>query len=123
MPDKTYTDYVNRVAITLPDEYIDIKTGDSYAISEEIKEQLAYHAHNSTLVHLVFSALDHYFSSSGTKKNGDSDILKELASIKAMLQSGYTTKPEPRSIQHVLSARQKELDLREVDDVLEAFGG
>ncbi|WP_028782490.1 hypothetical protein [Thalassobacillus devorans] len=121
---ETYTDYVNRVAITVPDEYIDIKTGESHFISKKTQEQIAYHATNSTLVHLVFSALENYFSektSAPTADNND-EILKELASIKKMLSAHPPVAPS-RQMPRIQRVVQKEIDPDELDDVLEAFGG
>ncbi|MGF2616480.1 hypothetical protein ACQUWN_12840 [Rossellomorea aquimaris] len=118
---ETYTDYVNRVAITIPDKYIDIKTGDSHSVSRVIQEQIEYHAHNHTLAHLVFSALDQYFKP-GAKTGTNAEILHELENIKSMLQQGYVPKsgsPFPTKGQQT----PKPLNMRDLNDILEAFGG
>ncbi|TYS82904.1 hypothetical protein FZC80_05080 [Rossellomorea aquimaris] len=119
---ETYTDYVNRVAITIPEKYIDIKTGDSHTVSKIIQEQIEYHAHNHTLAHLVFSALDQYFKPNA--RNGtNAEILQELETIKTLLQQGYV----PGTGTPIVPAKEqltpKPLNMRDLNDILEAFGG
>ncbi|WP_252183488.1 hypothetical protein [Rossellomorea vietnamensis] len=117
---ETYTDYVNRVAITIPEKYIDIKTGDSHTVSKIIQEQIEYHAHNHTLAHLVFSALDQYFKPYA--RNGtNAEILQELESIKTLLQQGYV--PGPPIVPAKEQLTSKPLNMRDLNDILEAFGG
>lgn len=124
MMGETYTDYVNKVAVTIPEKYIDIKTGDSHAVSKLIQEQIEYHAHNHTLVHLVFSALDQYFRPAAKSGGTNAEIIQELQAIKLMLQQGYvpgsTRPPHPTS-----QGRQdtSPLNMRDLNDILEAFGG
>ncbi|MGD6967547.1 hypothetical protein ACQCVP_14055 [Rossellomorea vietnamensis] len=118
---ETYTDYVNRVAITIPEKYIDIKTGDSHTVSKIIQEQIEYHAHNHTLAHLIFSALDQYFKP--TSRNGtNAEILQELESIKTLLQQGYVPHTGNSSAP-TQQQKSKPLNMRDVNDILEAFGG
>jgi hypothetical protein len=119
---ETYTDYVNRVAITLPEKYIDIKTGDTHPVSKLIQEQIEYHAHNHTLVHLVFSALDQYFSPAA-KKTTNTEILQELEAIKMMLQQGYSASPGNKANINPGQQAPKPLNMKELNDILEAFGG
>jgi hypothetical protein len=119
---ETYTDYVNRVAITMPEKYIDIKTGDSHPVSKLIQEQIEYHAHNHTLVHLLFSALDQYFSPA-SKKTTNHEILQELEAIKMMLQQGYTAAPGNAANGNSAKLAPKPLNMKELNDILEAFGG
>ena len=54
---KIYTDYINKTAITVPETYIDVKTGESHTGTSKIEDQIEYHAQNSTLVHLLFPHL------------------------------------------------------------------
>ncbi len=121
---ETYKDYVHRIAITLPEEYIDIKTGESHSISQEIKEQLAYHAENNTLVHLIFSALDAYLTSH--KSHSPHAILQELAEIKKMIAHKEFPVPVLPAHEKTLShspSKSTSLNMQEVEDVLEAFSG
>jgi hypothetical protein len=120
---ETYTDYVNRVAITIPDNYIDIKTGNSHAVSRLIQEQIEYHAHNHTLVHLLFSALDQYFKPASAKSGTNTDIMHELETIKAMLQRGIVPGIQNHHPTPPLQQSPKPLEIQELNDILEAFGG
>ncbi|RIW37314.1 hypothetical protein D3H55_04560 [Bacillus salacetis] len=120
---ETYTDYVNRVAITIPDNYIDIKTGDSHAVSKLIQEQIEYHAHNHTLVHLVFSALDQYFKPAAAKSGTNTEIMQELEAIKALLQRGYIPGIAAADPARTVPKKPKALDISDLNDILEAFGG
>ncbi|WP_409250830.1 hypothetical protein V1502_11710 [Bacillus sp. SCS-153A] len=120
---ETYTDYVNKVAVTIPEKYIDIKTGDSHTVSKLIQEQIEYHAHNHTLVHLIFSALDQYFRPSA-KSSTNTEIIRELETIKLMLQQGYAPGPARHSYPSAAGRQDsKPLDMRDLNDILEAFGG
>ena len=118
-----YTDYVNRTALTVPEQFIDVKTGEAIAVSSKIQEQIEYHADNGTLIHLVLSSLHSYFHSKRTSGSSE-EVLMELSEIKRMLQQGYFTR-----IPHVnlpLNKSQQssmDLDMREVEDILEVFGG
>src|SRR4051812_27396739 len=82
---KIYTDYVNKTAITIPDTFIDVKTGESHIVSSKIQDQIEYHAQNNTLIHLLFSALTTYLHPS-TINGGTEEILFELSEIKKMMQ-------------------------------------
>ena len=64
---KIYTDYINRTALTVPDQFIDVKSGETILVSTEIFEQIEYHAENQTLIHLVLSALTSIFSTKPNK--------------------------------------------------------
>ncbi|MDE3838782.1 hypothetical protein C0966_05230 [Bacillus methanolicus] len=121
---KTYTDYINKIAISIPDKFIDVKTGETHAVSQKLQEQIEYHANNSTLIHLVFSALDQYLKPKAA--NGvTEEILLELSEIKRMIENGYI--PLNHSPQSFVSKNKdltpKSVDLKEVEDILEAFGG
>lgn len=121
----TYTDYHNKIAITVPERYIDVKTGESYAVSPKIIEQIEYHAENSTLNHLVLSALHHYLSPKPVLNGGSAEILQQLADIKALLENGvYQIQPaaKPR-IQKEQTDAAKLLNMKEIEDILDAFGG
>ncbi|PAE26369.1 hypothetical protein CHI10_03430 [Bacillus sp. 7894-2] len=118
---RTYTDYANKTALTLPDHFIDVKTGNSIKVSQKIQEQVDYHSNNNTLIHLVLSALNSYLH----PKNTNSDIiLAEINEIKKMMQSGYVPVQKLAVKEKILHASiPDEVDLKEVEDVLEAFGG
>ena len=119
---KMYTDYINRTALTVPDQFIDVKSGETILVSTEILEQIEYHAENQTLIHLVLSALHQYFQPNQMNKSSE-EILLELAEIKQMLQ-GYP--PNSAAIDYLLNLLQQEiddLDMKEVEDILDVFGG
>ncbi|MDD9312117.1 hypothetical protein PUS82_12615 [Cytobacillus firmus] len=118
---RTYTDYANKTALTIPDHFIDVKTGNSVKVSQKIQEQVDYHSNNNTLIHLVLSALNSYLH----PKNMNSDIiLSEIHEIKKMMRSGYAAGQTPAYKETVFhGSKQDEVDLKEVEDVLEAFGG
>ncbi|MFD1017656.1 hypothetical protein [Thalassobacillus hwangdonensis] len=117
----TYIDYGHKIVLPLPEAYIDIKTGDSREISQEIKDQLTYHADNSTMLHLLCSALDAYFSSG--KGESFSDVMKEISDIRRLLEKGYSPYNSPSNSSTKRNSQSKSLDLSEISDVLEAFGG
>lgn len=127
---KIYTDYVNKVAITIPDKFIDVKTGESYSVPQKVQEQIEYHAENSTLVHLVMSALTNYLypQKVGGSTGGNDEILNELSEIKRMLEE-MPAFPMNNANQLKVIERQKPLkadihvDLKELEEILEAFGG
>ncbi|MBM7622066.1 hypothetical protein JOC95_003976 [Bacillus tianshenii] len=123
---KTYTDYVNRIALSIPDQFIDVKTGNPLEVSGKIHEQLDYHANNSTLADLLLSALYEYFNPRSTtlKKGANQEILQELSAIKRMIISSYS----PASLKSVPNIDQESsnngtINMKEVDDILDAFGG
>ena len=121
----TYTDYVNKIAITVPERYIDVKTGESYTVSPKVAEQIEYHANNSSLSHLVLSALHQYLAPQQVLNGGTFEILQQLSDIREILESGvYPIRPSV----HQRTAKEqtdaaKLLDMKEVEDILEAFGG
>ncbi|WP_170169156.1 hypothetical protein [Mesobacillus subterraneus] len=121
----TYTDYENKIAITVPERYIDVKTGESYSVSPKIVDQIEYHAENSTLNHLVFAALHFYLNPRPSVNGGAGEILRQLADIKSILEHGvYQFKPaaQQRSNKEETDA-VKLLNIKDVEDILEAFGG
>lgn len=121
----TYTDYVNKVAITVPDRYIDVKTGESYSISPKVVEQIEYHAENSSLSHLVLAALHHYLTPKPVLNGGSAEILQQLADIRSLLENGsFFMQPsvKTRAAKEQTDAA-KLLDMKEVEDILDAFGG
>ncbi|HZG59775.1 MAG TPA: hypothetical protein VEY68_04725 [Anoxybacillus sp.] len=120
---KIYTDYMNRIALTIPDRFIDVKTGESYSVSPKIQEQIEYHTKNNTLIHLIFSALNSYLNTRTAQRVPD-EILSELAEIKKMLEQGYIPAQHSSiSLPSKEKSAPKDLDIREVEDILEAFGG
>ncbi|QED46211.1 hypothetical protein [Cytobacillus dafuensis] len=121
---RIYTDYINNIALTLPDRFIDVKTGDSLLVSSKIQEQIEYHANNNTLIHLLLSALNSYFHPKGAN-GGTEEILFQLAEIKKMMQHGY---PPINNFQGLAPLNNKQgstniLDMKDLEDVLEVFGG
>lgn len=120
---KIYTDYINKTVLSIPDEFIDVKTGDSHLVSAKVKEQIEYHTNNNTLIHLVLSALNSYLHPS--KLNGGmGEILFELTEIKKMVLQGYVPKSvqagDPLNKDHIASP---DLNMKDLEDILEVFGG
>ncbi|MEH7118001.1 hypothetical protein V7128_11350 [Neobacillus vireti] len=120
---RLYTDYINKTALTVPDEFIDVKTGESHLVSSKVHEQIEYHAANQTLIHLVLSALNSYFHSNRVN-GGTKEILNELSEIKQMLRNGYSGN------NFLMSAfatqpplNELDLDMKDIEDILEEFGG
>ena len=119
---KLYTDYSNQTALTVPSHFIDVKSGESLEVSTEIFNQIEYHAENQTLNHLLLSALTEYFHPTKKRQLND-DILIELSEIKQMLQghqlnSTYVSIPKKK-----VQLKSTDVDLKEVDDILDVFGG
>ena len=120
---KTYTDYINKTAITIPETYIDVKTGESHMVPSKIEDQIEYHAQNSTLIHLLFSALTTYLQPR-VANGGTEEVLFELSEIKKMLQQGTYIQNSPKHFKgsHKKTNQSlKGLDLKELEEVLEAF--
>lgn len=121
---RMYTDFVNKTALTVPDKFIDVKTGESFSVTANVAEQIEYHANNNTLIHLVLSALNQYLNPKSVNGN-NAQILLELSEIKRMMQQGY------RPNNHLLfngsgyNVRKSTVapDITELEDVLDAFGG
>ena len=121
---RTYTDYINKTAITIPETYIDVKTGESHIVSSKIEEQIEYHAQNSTLIHLLFSALTTYLQPRVISE-GPEEILFELSEIKKILQQGtyIQNHSNPLKSTHQKPIESlKGLDLKELEEILDAFG-
>lgn len=119
---KTYTDFLNKIAITIPDQFIDVKSGNSHQVSAKIQEQIEYHANNNTLQHLIFSAL-HDFMKPKSSNYQTNLILEELSTIKNLLQRENSPSIQKTKRQFTASESGSSLDLEEVENVLEYFGG
>ncbi|PFA67805.1 hypothetical protein CN378_09805 [Bacillus sp. AFS015802] len=120
-----YTDYTNKTSITIPDNFIEVKTGDTLTVSDYIQSQIEYHTANNTLSHLLFSALNHYFHSKHLKNDQTNEILKELTNIKKMIRDESFMQKE-KSKDYTPGRHQEEADewnMEEIEDLLEAFGG
>lgn len=121
---KTYTDYYSKTALTVSEAFIDVKTGNNVAVSSKVKEQIEYHAKNQTLNHLVLSALHSYLHPK-TASSSNEIILAEIAELKNLISGSYIS-PNHAAIQKAQANYKIEkanLNLDEVVDVLEAFGG
>ncbi|SFB09403.1 MULTISPECIES: hypothetical protein [unclassified Bacillus (in: firmicutes)] len=121
---RIFTDYHNKTAITLPDEFIDVKTGDTHIVSSKIQDQIEYHAKNNTLIHLVLSALNSYLHPRLPNGNLE-EVLLELSEIKKMLQYGTSPKKHSPYVTQLgdLQKESKDLNLEDIEEVLNAFGG
>ncbi len=126
---KKYTDYFQETILTIPENFINVKTGKTGAITSKVQEQISYHAKNNTLIHLVFSALhDYLHHSKPVQINMASDhaILEELVELKRLLlQNGYdSTKGMKEST--ILNRKEHDhtsVGMKEIEELLEAFGG
>ena len=126
---KKYADYFQDTILTIPESFVNVKTGETKAITSKVVEQVAYHAKNNTLNHLVFSALHdylHHVKPVEVHRPSEHAILEELLELKRLLlQNGndssknlneYTIK-SPKEQDHTF------VGMKEIDDLLEAFGG
>ncbi|WP_232233766.1 hypothetical protein [Bacillus sp. J33] len=43
---KTYTDYLNKTAITTSETFIDVKTGSNIFFTQKVRKQIEYHTNN-----------------------------------------------------------------------------
>ncbi|SFJ78178.1 hypothetical protein SAMN04487936_104179 [Halobacillus dabanensis] len=120
---KTYKDYFHQNVLTIPDTFIDVKTGDHQNVSPKILEEIKYHSENNTLNHLIFSALHDYFHKASIPQEAPSDLLTELLEIKRMLYSGNEVQTASRPSVFKKSFPIQERNMKEIADVLEAFGG
>lgn len=122
---RVYTDYLQETILTLPDKFINVKTGETQPVSPVIQDQIAYHANNNTLIHLVFSALNHYLHPQEEIQDaGSKDIMVELLEIKKLLQQGYyVNNPMVDTSANGKVPVAGELKMEEVKDILEAYGG
>lgn len=119
---KLYTDYINQTALTVPSHFIDVKSGDTLEVSTEIFKQIEYHAENHTLIHLVLSALTEYFHPIKKMEPND-NILMELVEIKKILQGHQINKAYVSIPMKKTHLKSTNLDIKDVDDILEDFGG
>ncbi|WP_406945495.1 dehydrogenase [Halobacillus sp. SY10] len=118
-----YHDYFKQTVLTIPDSFIDVKTGDHHSVPPEILEEIAYHSENNTLNHLIFSALSHYFHKTATpQQEGTNGVLSELLEIKRLLAGGSFQRGSVPSSTNKPTVSQG-MDIQEIEDLLEAFGG
>jgi hypothetical protein len=120
----TFTDYVSKTAITIPERFIDVKTGESHPVSQKVQDQIEYHTQNNTLIHLVMAALTDYLHPK--KMNGGAEeVLYELSEIKRMIQQMPTLKNNaPLFMHHHEQPKAPmDVDIKELEGILDAFGG
>lgn len=120
----TYRDYFNETVVTIPEKYIDVRTGHAQAVDADVMKELAYHAENNTLQHFLLSALHQYLSAPAAgRTSGGDPVLEELRTIKEMLTKGAF----PSGASSITSvpplAGSAFIDQKEIEDMLEAFGG
>ncbi|RLL46742.1 hypothetical protein D8M04_05935 [Oceanobacillus piezotolerans] len=122
---RMYTDFSNETIITIPDSFIEVKTGENQVVSPKTQEQIKFHAENNTLLHLIFSALESYLHPKPVKHAQSSDIMLELLEIKKMIKQGSSIKNH--SINDISPKKETsdsgELNLKDIEDLLESFGG
>lgn len=119
---KLYTDYFNKTALTVPSHFIDVKSGETVGVSTEILKQIEYHAENQTLNHLLLSALTEYFHPA-KKIQLNEDILVALVEIKQLLQGHQVNNVYASIPTRKVKTNSTHLDIQEVDDILDVFGG
>lgn len=121
---RMYTDFVNKTALTVPDKFIDVKTGESFSVPAIVEEQIEYHANNNTLIHLILSALHQYLHPKAVN-GSNAQILLELSEIKRMMQQGYVPNNHLlfNSSENNVRKSTATPDITELEDVLDAFGG
>ncbi|WP_370222600.1 hypothetical protein [Cytobacillus sp.] len=121
---KTYTDYLNKTAITISESFIDVKTGNNISVSAKVEEQIKYHAANQTLMHLLLSALHNYLHPKAAGSSSEV-ILAEIAELKRLIEGGSITLNIKEKQGYPLNnqTEKADLDFNEVVNVLEAFGG
>lgn len=120
---RIYRDYFNHTVLTIPDKFIDVKKGDSHTVAPEIIEEIEYHSKNNTLQHLIFSALHSYLNEKQITQGNTNELLLELLEIKRMLNLGSRNSHSiNRSPQEKIPVSEN-VDLQEIEDLLEAFGG
>ena len=120
---RIYTDYIDKTVLTVPNDFIDVKTGETHVVSTKVRDQIEYHADNQTLIHLVLSALNSYLHPKRINRD-TKEILSELSEIKQLLQQGsFTKSPLIRTSANHHKMDVLEFDLKDVVDILEDFGG
>ncbi|MEI2663784.1 hypothetical protein [Rossellomorea sp. LJF3] len=128
MPEK-YADYFQDTILTIPDSFVNVKTGETKAITSKIKEQVAYHAKNNTLNHLVFSALHDYLHHAKPVQvtvQSEHAILEELVELKRLLLQHGNDSSKTLNEYNIKSPKEQNhasVGMKEIDDLLEAFGG
>ena len=122
---RMYTDYLKEIKLTIPDKFIDVKTGESYDISKTVHDEIEYHATNNTLIHLVFSALQSYLQPHSDSNVNLNKIMFELLELKKLLQQGTLIKADSNLVQKSSqnNNHMNKLNLDEIADVLDAYGG
>ncbi|MEK3854468.1 hypothetical protein [Cytobacillus sp. FSL H8-0458] len=120
---KTYADHFNKTAITITDSFIDVKTGNSIPISPKVNEQIQYHTKNQTLNHFILSALHSYLHPRIPASEGNDLILQELTELKKLIKGGRIASVAAAKPDTTFQKENAAVDLDEVEDVLEAFGG
>ena len=119
---RIYRDYFNQTVLTIPDSFIDVKTGETRLVAPSIIEQLDYHSRNNTLQHFIISALTSYLSAPPNLQGHTDEVLQELLEIKRMLKVGNGgSHNTDKTGDKFFSSR--EVGSKEIEDVLEAFGG
>jgi hypothetical protein len=122
---RIYTDFVSKSTLTLPDTFIDVKTGDTLTVPSKVQDQIDYHTKNGTLIHLILSAVNAYIKPSRNQET-NATILAELAELKKMIQhSRLNIAPISNTeIQHYNGNHEhNETELKDIEAVLDAFGG
>lgn len=120
---RIYRDYFNQTVLTIPDRFIDVKTGDSKIVSPKVMEEIKYHSENNTLQHFLFSALNEYLHKDSGQQESSHDLLGELLEIKKLLNSEDPIRMRSHSNTEVKPKHSHHVNIKEIEDVLEAFGG
>ncbi|QHE52625.1 hypothetical protein [Pontibacillus sp. HMF3514] len=123
---KNYIDYTNKTVLSIPDHFINVKTGETQQVSKQVENQIRYHTNNNTLSHLIFTALNQYVQHNqfptSNHSQGSNDILNELLEIKKLLRQGnFNSNSNQNNTTHHIN--NEDFALKELEDVLEAFSG
>ncbi|BAU27854.1 hypothetical protein DFP93_10916 [Aneurinibacillus soli] len=110
-------------SVSIPREYIDVKTGIEHPVSPKVQEQIDYHSRNRTLTHLILSALHEYLEPKLSKGSYD-EIMQELLEIKKIMNQGISINSFPNTYRTPNpSSPVTSLDPKDIEELLDAFGG
>ncbi|WP_082235287.1 hypothetical protein [Halobacillus massiliensis] len=118
-----FSDYFNDTVLSLPENFIDVKTGETFVVSPKVIEELKYHSENNTLKHLIISALHEYFHGVPVQNGGSNELLSELLAIKQLLNSGNRSSFQVPASSAPTHGSSQKLNMKEIEDVLDAFLG
>ncbi|EJW14325.1 hypothetical protein M5X00_23265 [Paenibacillus alvei] len=108
-------------SFTIPDEYVDIKTGEKSPVRPEMIAFINEHLNNRNLVHALMTCIDSYIDSGKRAAQhqtiaGEDSILNRIESklddLKSKLQSGHF---------NISSQPESEISADELTDLLNEY--